>query len=509
MVMLSELLDRTELDLSARHVAAPETPVRWVATSELADPTPFLEGGEVLLTTGLGTAEWAGQWDAYVARLTEMRVCALGLAVGLTHLEVPPPLLEACRRHGLNLFTVPRPTRFVAISHRAAELLQAEHASTTLRSFEAQQALTKAALAPDDVTALTVALADLLVGGAVLVDRDGTATHGPFGPCADQLDLPLVGRQVARMLPRGRHAAASSTGSDTVTVVRPLGLHARPEAWLAAVVPRRLDDTDRVAMSTAETLLGLTLERRREQRRTGRQLRTRAVELLIADEPRTARIVLGAATTAGLTQPPMPRRLRVLRAAGPDDARQDALSSLEQEPLLVALIENELVVAVGAARANGVAQALAERGLRVGVGRSVTADRSSLSHDTAGHALATTTAAAPVRTWDDLAETGVVGLLGRDSAAAFAASFLAPLEEDAVLLETLTAFLHEHGSRGETAARLGVHRNTVRNRVEQIETRLRRSLDDPQVRVDAWVALQVTGSAGLDLSPPPGPPATA
>ena len=28
--------------------------IRWVHVSELEDPTPFLKGGEMLLTTGLG-----------------------------------------------------------------------------------------------------------------------------------------------------------------------------------------------------------------------------------------------------------------------------------------------------------------------------------------------------------------------------------------------------------------------------------------------------------------------
>ena len=30
-----------------------DRPVRWVAVSELEDPTPFLEGGELVLTTGM------------------------------------------------------------------------------------------------------------------------------------------------------------------------------------------------------------------------------------------------------------------------------------------------------------------------------------------------------------------------------------------------------------------------------------------------------------------------
>jgi purine catabolism regulator len=40
-----------------------------------------------------------------------------------------------------------------------------------------------------------------------------------------------------------------------------------------------------------------------------------------------------------------------------------------------------------------------------------------------------------------------------------------------------------------------VHRNTVRHRVERIEALLGRSLMDPQVRVDGWVALR-TRQAG-------------
>ncbi len=351
MVTVLELVQRPELDLQPIHLPDPGSAVRWVATSELPDPTPFLEGGEVLLTTGLGTAEWDEDWGAYVDRLAVAGVRALGLAVGLTHDEAPPALVAACRARVVNLFTVPRATRFVAISHSAAELLQAERDSTMVRSFEAQRSLTQAALDPDGVTALTARLAELVGGAAALIGRDGAPTHGPFGPGAAELDLHLVRQEVARMLPRGRHAAASSTGRDTVTVVRPLGLHDRPEVWLAAVVPHRLDDHDRVAMSTAGTLLGLALERRHEQRRTGRRLRTRAVELLLADEPRTTQIVLGAAAIGALAGPGLPRRLRILRAAGADDTRQDALAALEHESLLAALVDDQLVVVAPAARA--------------------------------------------------------------------------------------------------------------------------------------------------------------
>jgi purine catabolism regulator len=110
------------------------------------------------------------------------------------------------------------------------------------------------------------------------------------------------------------------------------------------------------------------------------------------------------------------------------------------------------------------------------------------SHEAAGHAL-TALPEAQVAAWDDVMGGGVLALLG-EGAAAYADQFLAPLGDDPALLATLGAYLDHHGSVGDAATALGVHRNTVRNRLRQVEDALGRSLDDPHVRVDAWVAVQ-------------------
>lgn len=499
MVTVAELLAEPSLGLVPTHLPAPDTVVRWVATSELPDPTPYLEGGEVLLTTGLETRGWRSEWRAYAVRLADAGVAALGFAVGLTHTRPPKSLVKACREAGLNLFEVPPPTTFVAISRTTAGLLEAERESTTRRALDAQRILTQAALEVDDAAAVVRRLGALVDGAAVTVTRAGVPIDGPEGPRAAALVLDEVAAEVRRIQPQGLRVAASVSGTAGTTVVRPLGVRSRPEAWLAVLVPGRVGDVERVALTTAVSLLSLGLERRRERRAAARRLRARAVELLVADDVRTARIVLeaDAATGAG---PRLPREVRLLRARGPADAVEDAVTVLEEQRLLVAVLGGELVVVAGARRASDVADQLADqlaaRGLQVGVGRARPVERASDSHETAGHALAGATRVAPVRRWDDLVDTGVVGLLGQDRAAAFARSFLAPLGDDPVLLETLGAFLRLHGSRGEAATELGVHRNTVRNRIEHIESLLGASLDDPRVRVDAWVALQVTTGAG-------------
>src|SRR5680860_1787835 len=107
MTTVGDLLREPGLDLVEAHLPHPDVEVRWVATSELADPGPFLEGGEVLLTTGLDAVGWRGEWHGYVDRLVAARVVALGLGVGLTHRRTPVALVDACRELGLNLFEVP------------------------------------------------------------------------------------------------------------------------------------------------------------------------------------------------------------------------------------------------------------------------------------------------------------------------------------------------------------------------------------------------------------------
>jgi PucR family transcriptional regulator, purine catabolism regulatory protein len=128
------------------------------------------------------------------------------------------------------------------------------------------------------------------------------------------------------------------------------------------------------------------------------------------------------------------------------------------------------------------------------VGREVDLEQASQSHDAARHALAQATPSTPLVHWEELVDHGILSLLGREAGRAFADAYLAPLgtgrSPRPELVETLRAFLRHHGRIGPVAAELGVHRNTVRNRVAELESLLGRSLDDPHVRVHAWLALQ-------------------
>ena len=101
-----------------------------------------------------------------------------------------------------------------------------------------------------------------------------------------------------------------------------------------------------------------------------------------------------------------------------------------------------------------------------------------------------------LRRYDDLGG-GLEALLDPAAADAWAAALLAPLDqpgERADLAATLRAWLGRHGQVDAAAADLGVHRHTVRHRLRRAEALLGRSLDDPGVRAELWLALTRTPS---------------
>src|SRR5438876_6930830 len=83
-----------------------DMPIRWVHISELVDPTPWLSGGELLLTTGMGLTDEETQ-RAYVARLVQHSIGGLGFGTGLGHDAVPPAIVEEAERLHFPLFEVP------------------------------------------------------------------------------------------------------------------------------------------------------------------------------------------------------------------------------------------------------------------------------------------------------------------------------------------------------------------------------------------------------------------
>jgi purine catabolism regulator len=114
-------------DVADRHV-------RWVHSTELSDPTPWLKGGELLLTTGIQLTSPKLQRE-FISRLADHEIAGLGFGTGLAHRRLPAALVTAARAHDFPLFEVPYELPFIAITERAFAHLLGERYEMLQRSM--------------------------------------------------------------------------------------------------------------------------------------------------------------------------------------------------------------------------------------------------------------------------------------------------------------------------------------------------------------------------------------
>ncbi|MFF1624230.1 PucR family transcriptional regulator ligand-binding domain-containing protein [Streptomyces sp. NPDC058272] len=243
-VPLSALLAREDLGL--RRIAGPSDPdtvIHWAHTSEMADPYPYLLGGELLLTAGVHIPEAAGSgtyFDDYVSRIVAAGGAALGFGLAPVHDTVPRALAEACDTYGLPLLEVPPQTTFSGVARAVWQLMAQARLAELRRVTEAQQSLAAAAARPDPVPAVLRQLAQRVGGRAVLYGPDGaelaeagrmpwpngTGTPTPTGQ-------PPAGQQPAAPSATGQRPAAPSPAAPSPTGQSPTGQRPAGQAPVA------------------------------------------------------------------------------------------------------------------------------------------------------------------------------------------------------------------------------------------------------------------------------------
>ncbi|MFE6914594.1 PucR family transcriptional regulator [Streptomyces rubiginosohelvolus] len=498
-IPLTELL--ANKDLGLRRIAGPaEAELLWVHTSEMADPYPYLLGGELLLSAGVLLTDP----DHYVGRLVEAGAAALGFGVRPVHETVPGALIEACDRQGLPLLEVPPETPFTAIA-RAVWRLMAEARHRELRRVtRAQQALATAAARPDPVPAVLHQLATQLGGRAVLLTARGEEVHaaGRRLPPEPAGALTRLARVVARERP-GSPASATDTHGDTHLSAYALG---GGEGLVLALATRQRESGDHTVAGIAVVLLSLLAAPHQGADAAGRS--AALVRMLLGATPAEVAPLLGS--TGPWT---------VIHARRTDGTPADALTAGALGASLgTALVDagrgggeavRLLLPLPGAAAEGGAArppqEGEAERPLPEAVPEPE-ADRitpqpgwtlgasaptpvtaldaaDSLAARALAHAQATR---APLTV--DAPVSGLAALVPPEEAAAHARALLAPLTTP--LTDTLRCWLSLHGNWDRTAVALGVHRNTVRQRIGRCGELLDADLDDMDVRAELWFALR-------------------
>ncbi|MGW3568263.1 PucR family transcriptional regulator [Streptomyces sp. NPDC000941] len=570
-----------------------ETPVRWAHVSELADPVPYMEGGELLLTTAMKLdAEDPEAMGRYVRRLAGAGVVGLGFAVGVNYDEVPAALVAAAKEEGLPLLEVPRRTPFIAISKAVSAAIAADQYRSVTAGFEAQRELTRAAIGAEGPAVLLARLAAHLDGWAALYDASGAVVAAaPDWAARRAARLTAdVERLLARPAPasavlgggaeggegdggEGGDGADSASEAATDRVeLQSLGTGRRTRGVLAVGTGAPLGTAERYAVHSAVALLTLTTERSRALHEAEQRLGTAVLRMLLAGEPDHARAVAGQ-LYGGLLDAPFrmlvaegapgsgPQQPGATAAAGggiqetsgeslpdtvpdstnaggtartvpaaeaaPADARLGSLADAMEtaaartgEAVLVVPDGGRLVVLApdgGAAVSvcaeyakavesrRGAAVRPRDRSavppgddLVIGLSAPAGPTAAAAAYRQAEQALSVARRRGRMLVeHEEVAAGSVLPLLADDAVRAFADGMLRALREhDATgrgdLVASLRAWLSRHGQWDAAAADLGVHRHTLRYRMRRVEEILGRSLDDPDVRMELWLALKAT-----------------
>jgi purine catabolism regulator len=543
---VNELLRSLDLRLLAGE-ASLEAPVRWVHISELEDPTPWMSGGELLLTTGL-QLDTPKRQRAFVDLLADHQLSGLGFGTGFSHRSVPDAVVAAARERDLPLVEVPYEVPFIAVTEAAFSRLVNEQYAVLRRAIAAHERLERIVLAERGLDAVVAALATLIGGSVLAYDARGTLlVRRAFRQELDDSALAELGVELATRARAGERqsfapSAAALAGRALVLPVRASGARelgdteggAPLQAWLVAVKDEDgFSELDRLTLHQAVTIVALELLRRRIAEDTERRL---------------AGDVLNAIVSGDLAGPELVRRLEpfglsehvgaiVLAAPRPGGAalgeaevalamalRGEATQGLvaRSEGLACALVpgldEEELFalagrvggrvartldmdVRLGAGRAVGGAQArrsfhearcaLEARALAVMDGRGAEANGGAPAAAGSGD-----TAHAVVATYRDLGSFQLLLALQDDDALRlFCDSILAPIEQSegaygGELMRSLEAFIEENGQWERAAKRLYCHRHTLRYRMRRVEELTGRSLSNARDRIEFWLALR-------------------
>lgn len=502
MVSLNALLSKSELGLQLlvgdRGIDAD---IRWAHVSELDDPTPWLQGGEFLLTTGL-SADWSDDGAAhYCERLVARGVPALGISVGpgLHYPEVPESLIAAARRTDLRLVLIDTRTPLQTVVRAVADSISDTTTQPLQTLLATQQQLMHEAGSGSGLTGLVRRLRMLTGIDAFVYDEYLRPTDEQG---TDRLAPDLL-RQIRRQLMRDTRGTISVQDADRACLIWPVVVDGNHRGFLVAEKEGSFTAQERSLLKSAVPIIGLLLELRA----------TEIAPLTRAREALAERLLAGKENLEQLS--PLLRLSRVeaesvqvIRAAFSSAAQRhafmaglntfgrDVLTALEQDQCTIFICDPSDDVFEQLERL------VAELDLaEIGIGEAVPLDRYATSVTEAVRAqVAAVIARARVMRAPRKGHQ-VRGVLIDDPRQLldFSDGILGPIDaHDAShanheLLPSLRAYFDSIASIEAASAALGVHRHTMRARLKKAAELSGYDFSVPNEYLELWLAVTIRG----------------
>lgn len=513
--------------------------VRWAHVSELPDIAGLLQGGELILTTGIALPGADADLRRYADTLAEADAAGLMVELGRRFTELPASLVAACDRHLLPLVAFHREVKFVKVTEAVHSLIAAEQFTVLRATVQAHDVFTS--LCVEGAPAVEIVReASRLTGCPVIFENlmHQVLAYDAAGVPVDDL--------LRNWEARSRRAAVSSTTtafSPEGWILTPVSV--RGETWGRLVLI--LDDgpTPVRTMVLERAAVALTLNRLMEQSRETLERQAHRSTLSDILEQRYPSVREMHARTAALGIPTARRTLVAVivdihpRATAGQDLSTAAHHRADQNAELVgsairaagvralvgALHENRVGVLVPlrsarervstlraiASRVREVMEArkiaadeTEERSVIIGVGSPVAnLDDMRRSFAEAGHvadAARGTTEVKPYYELPDIQLRGLLYILTDDPRVqAFVERALGPLLEydsrhETGLVATLRVFLASGRNKSVAADRAHLSRQALYQRLATIERVLGVDLDSAEACTSLHAALMALQS---------------
>ncbi|AWT57483.1 PucR family transcriptional regulator [Mycolicibacterium smegmatis] len=462
--------------------------IAWAHANELRDPTPYLAGGELVMTTGINIGAGAGEQRDYVARLSAAGIAALAVDTGTTLQEVPAAVLAAGDELGLPVLEVPASTPFIAIARVVIDAVKADELSAVQRMVDQQQVLARATLR-GGIPAVVNALAECLSATVVVADIEGRilATRG----AADQ--------QLVEVLEASRRAGARAQAgvvadADGYVTVQTLRAAQPVRGHLAVRTEQPMSNSQRLLVAHAVSLISIELEKPARVVDAEDRLRSAVTRDILSGTGTTDSAVL---RYLGF-QPDDEVVVLLLTGFTPLLTAQDDLGQrlAPAGSYLMTSTGDEFAIIVHAARRRRVYAAVEEFG-RV-TGRTVRGGASQpvrLADAVVGAEQARIAAHSNSRrNITEFTEVKVFGTLLGGRSTAELRVLAQPIEPLLAggdeLIDALTAFLRHNGQLEAAASELQIHRHTMRNRMRRISDLLADDLGTADTRAQLWLAIR-------------------
>lgn len=500
---------------------------------EVPDISRWVKPHEFLLTTAYPLRGRPETLAALVADLDDAGLAGLGIKLGRYLDEVPADMLAAAEERGFPLVQLPDEVGFDEILNEVLTAILHRQAQQLARSERVHRAFLQLVLEGHGLPEIVRDLGRLVDDPVAIVDLEGRVLAAAGLERLGRLDLAEAARwQVST-------AAGSSAGTVTVgarelacTAV-PISAGLRAHGHVLALSPVGSPSDDLMALESAATVAALALTQRLEVQAVEDKYRSDLMHDLLraVDDPDDVR-----RRAAGFGWD-LDRRLIVLVVrldAAPEPVLPDPVtrraplvaamsrSVLDRDPgAAIARFSHEVVIITaafdgpeGRAEAKRFCSHLVDEASR-SVGASASAglsrpvdelDAIHVAYEQATRALVIGRRIHGGGTtvhFDDLGAYRVLSLV-EDHAElrSFAAEVLGELASDtptaADLRRTLQTLLDTGGNVAEAARQLHFHYNTLRYRVEKLESIVGPFTTDARVRLDVHLALLVLAMRGLD-----------